>query len=352
MKKLYTWAGCMMLSVGLSAQNDTLVWEDFNGSDTWQEVTADFEYVTHNGNTLIWGFSAGMTADPKWYLIDMDGHTPNNDQQDGAWFLTTPFGTQDEGPFEAVIAATSWFSPFAQANNWLITNSFVCSNDAVLTWYSAPFQTPLFLDGYKVMISTTNNDPASFTQTLFVAKEFESVPTNTDSCVFANYTFAPAGPGFIHGEDTSTVWNNADDCQRDTGKLVQHTVDLSAYANQNVFIAFVHDSDDDNLIGLDNILVKGTFITGSAIKENETVSFSAYPNPTADYVRLGYRVHAPSEVTVKIVDATGRVVQLLNLGTQNGNNSTSVDMTGLSAGLYNVVLETADYRAVKQIIKQ
>lgn len=352
MKKLYPLAGFLLLSAGLSAQNDTLVWEDFNGSDTWQEVSPDFEYVTHNGNSLVWGYSVGATADPKWYLIDLDGNTPNNDQQDGAWFITTPFGTQDEAPYEAVIAATSWFAPFAKANNWLVTNSFVCSNDAVLTWYSAPFQTPLFLDGYKVLLSTTNNDPSAFSETLFVAKEFVSVPSNTDSCVFANYTFGPAGAGFIHGEDPNSVWDNVDDCQRDTGKLVQHTVNLSQYANQNVFIAFVHDSDDDNLIGLDNILVKGTFIAGSAVKENETVSFSAYPNPTADRVQLGYLVKSPSNVTVKVIDATGRVVQTLNLGTQNGSNNTSVDMSSLSAGLYSIALETGDYRTVKQVIKK
>lgn len=352
MEKIYTLAGLILLSAGLSAQNDTLVWEDFNGSDTWQEVAADYEYVTHNDNPLVWDLSPAQTTDPKWYLIDLDGNTPNNDQQDGAWFLTVPFGVQDEGNYEALLAATSWFNPFAQANNWLVTNSFVCSDDAVLTWYSAPFQTPLFLDGYKVLVSTTTNDPSAFTETLFVAKEFVSIPDNIDSCVYANYTFGPAGAGFVHGEDGTGVWNNADDCQRDTGAMVQHTVSLSQFDGQNIFIAFVHDTDDDNLIGLDNILVKGTFTAGSGIKENQTVDFTVYPNPTTDRVQIGYQVTAFSEVTVKVIDATGRVLQALNLGTQNGNNSTSVDMSGLSAGMYTVVLETGEYRAVKQVIKK
>lgn len=351
MKKIYTLAGFVMLSAGLSAQNDTLVWEDFNGSDTWTEISPE-EFETNNGNSLVWSYPFALTNDPKWYLVDLDNHTPNNTDIDMAWSLTTAFGVQDESTFDGMLMATSWFNPFAQANNWVITNSFICSDDAVLTWYSAPFQTPLFLDGYKVLVSTTDNDPASFAETLFVAKEFISIPDGQDSCVFSNYTFGPAGAGFIHGENGSGVWDNPGDCQRDTGAMVQHTVSLSQFDGQNIFIAFVHDSDDDNLIGLDNILVKGTFTPGAGIKENEMASFSAYPNPTADYVQLGYRVNSPSEVNVKVIDATGRVLQALNLGTQNGNNSTVVDMTAHAAGLYSVVLETADYRAVKQVIKK
>ena len=351
MKKIYALASSLLLAGTLSAQNDTLIWEDFNGSDTWNEVSADYEVITTHDNDIVWDLSPGLAGDEKWYLIDLDGLTPNNDQQDGAWFLTIPFGQQDEGPYEAVLAASSWFNPLGQANNWVVTKSFYCSADAELSWYSSPFQTPLYLDGYKVLLSTTTNDPTAFTETLFVAKEYVSIPTHTDSCTFANYTFAPA-TGFTHGLDGTDVFDNPTDCQRDTGALRKQTVNLSAYGGQRIFLAFVHDSNDDNLICLDNILVKGTKVDDAKIEESVNVSFTAYPNPTTDLVNIGYRVNTASKVNLKVIDNTGRVLQLHNLGTQSGNNSTTVSLDGLSAGIYTVVLETGDYRAVKQVVKK
>ena len=352
MKKIYALLSVLALSGILRAQNDTLIWEDFNGSDNWTEVTVDYEYVTIHNNTIVWELSPGMTGDEKWYNIDLDGRTLNNSNQGNEWFLTVPFGHDDEDTFEALFAASSWFASPAQADNWLVTKSFRCSNDAVLSWYSAPFQTPIYLDGYKVRVSTTTNDPGDFSDIIFTAKEYASIPAHTDSCNYANYTFLPAGPGFVHGADGTGVFDNPADCQRDSGAMVLHTVSLAQYAGQRIYIAFHHDSYDDNLIGIDNILVKGTRIDDSGINENTKPSFSTYPNPTTGMLNIGYLLPSPSDVTVKVIDNTGRLLLVRRFEKPGGQQSIQLDLTELPAGLYNVALETGAYRAVKRIIKK
>ncbi len=57
MKKIYTLAGFVLLSAELSAQTTPWFGKTLNGSDTWQEVAADYKYVTHNDNPLVWDLS-------------------------------------------------------------------------------------------------------------------------------------------------------------------------------------------------------------------------------------------------------------------------------------------------------
>ncbi|MCG9910945.1 MAG: T9SS type A sorting domain-containing protein [Flavobacteriales bacterium] len=352
MKKIYFLALGLFAAGAVSAQNDTLIWENFNG-ESWTEGSTETELITEVGNTIVYELSPGATGDDKWYNIDLDGLTPNNPNQGNEWFRALAFADQDSvDGFDAVFAATSWFTPFAQANNWLVTPSFYCSSDAVLSWYSASFQTPLFLDGYKVKVSTLTNDPSDFTTTIFTAKEFVT-RTAGDSCSFGVYTFAPSGAGFVHGQDgTYTEPNTDNDCTRLRGRLHPHSVNLSQFAGQRIYIAFVHDTDDDNLISVDNILVKGTFVDDASINEVNNVSFSAYPNPATDFITLGFQLNAASDVNIRVIDNLGRMVSAKDLTNQSGNNSVTVDVANLAAGVYTISLETAAGKSTKKFVKK
>ncbi len=352
MKKIYVLAlGFMTFGVA-NAQLDTLIWENFNG-ESWTQGATENELITEVGNTIVYELSPGVVGDDKWYNIDMDGFTDANDRP-AEWFRALALADADSAVFDAVYASSSWFNPFDKADNWLITKSFYCPSNAVLTWYSAPRQTPLFLDGYKVKISTTSNDPTAFTNTVFTAKEFNA-PTGGDSCNYANYQFIPSGPGFVHGQDGTFVTDNGDaqpDCRRQWGLLRQHNVNLSQFAGQRIYIAFHHDSDDDNLITIDNILVTGTFVDDASISENNAFTFSAYPNPAVDFINLGYQINGTSDVFVRVMDNTGRIIRIMDLTSQNGNNTVTVDVADLAAGVYTVSIETNNGKAVKKFVKK
>lgn len=352
MKKIYFLALGLFAAGAVSAQNDTLIWDNFNG-ESWTQGSTENELITEVGNTIVFELSPGATGDDKWYNIDLDGLTDANDRP-AEWFRALALADADSAVFDAVMGSSSWFTPFAQANNWLITKSFYCSNDAVLSFYSAPRQTPLFLDGYKVKVSTTTNDPGDFTTTIFTAKEFVT-RTAGDSCNYGVYTFAPSGAGFVHGQDGTFVTDNNDpapDCTRQWGLLKQHTVSLSQFGGQRIYIAFVHDSDDDNIITLDNVLVKGTFVDDASINEVNNVTFSAYPNPATDFITLGFQLNAASDVNIRVIDNLGRVVSAKDLTNQSGNNSVTVDVANLATGVYTISLETAAGKSTKKFVKK
>jgi hypothetical protein len=352
MKKIYFLALGLFAAGAAGAQTDTLIWEDFNG-DNWSVGNTPTEVISELGNTIVFELSPGITGDDKWYNIDLDGLTDANNRP-AEWFRAYALADSDSVVFDGVMASSSWFTPFAKANNWLITKSFYCSNDAVLSFYSAPRQTPLYLDGYRVIVSTLTNDPSDFKDTIFTAKEFVSLNVG-DSCNFGSYTFAPSGPGFVHGQDGTFITYNGDpnpDCRRHWGLLRQHTVNLSQFAGKRIYIAFVHDTDDDNLITIDNVLVTGTFVDDASINEADKVAFSAYPNPANDFITLGFQLDDASDVNIRVIDNLGRVVSAKDLTNQSGNNSVTVDVANLAAGVYTISLETAAGKSTKKFVKK
>ena len=81
----------------------------------------------------------------------------------------------------------------------------------------------------------------------------------------------------------------------------------------------------------------GRLNTGASIQLDRQV-LRVYPNPTTNYVTIGFV--AKSDVSiVKIVDINGKIVKTVNVGTfTNKPISTRIDVAGLQAGIYHVVV--------------
>jgi hypothetical protein len=101
----------------------------------------------------------------------------------------------------------------------------------IMTWKSAPLEGPTFMDGYKIKVSTNGTNIADFATTIFTAAESVN-GTATQSA------------GTVHASYNAT-----------NGVLQEWSVNLGAYDNQTIYIAFFHDSNDDNLIMIDDIFV-------------------------------------------------------------------------------------------------
>lgn len=326
--------------VALFAQTgtDTLIWADFNADPS---------------NYLIVGTPAAIPWDTNWYNLDNDllpdgSGTGRPDE----WFWSQAFSYNDTVGNPGVLSSNSWTNDaMYHVENWLILPSVhIADTTADLFWKSAPRQTPRYLDGFLVLVSTTTNDLSAFTDTLFIASEYTSldVPSNPNS--FSSYTFTPAS-GFIHGFDgTYTEFAASADSSRLIGRLRPFEVDLSAYAGQNIYIAFVHWTIDDNLLEIDDIFVQGTGTTG--IHENRgAFPMSVFPNPANESVRINYSLPAASDVSLNITSLDGRVVRSENLGAQtSGSNSATVNVSDLSAGVYLVTLQTETGITTRRIV--
>ena len=335
LRNLALFAPCALFA---QTGTDTLIWADFNTDPTpWLMTTPQ--------SAALW--------DTTWYNIDNDQLPDGSGSgRPGEWFWSAAYSDQDTINNPGVLGSNSWTNDGVNhVENWLILPSIhIADTTADLFFKSAPRQTPRYLDGYIVLVSTTTNDFSSFTDTLFVASEYTSLDNQNYPNMFSSYTFTPSN-GFIHGQDgTYTEFDAASDSSRLIGRLRPFSVDLSAYAGQNIYIAFVHYCIDDNLLSIDDIFVEGTGTTG--IAENRgAFPMSAYPNPASDVLRVNYSLPAVSEVNMTITSLDGRVVRAENLGTQQaGSNTTTVNVADLSAGVYLVTLQTGTGMTTRRIV--
>ncbi len=311
----------------LFAQNDTLLFENFD-----VDPTASYQ-LYNSGN------------DTGWVNFDVDG-LPDANGRPQEWFWQ-PGTWADVDTLDASLWSSSWLTNLLPGNrNWLITPPItIVDANANLSWSSAPYQTPYYLDGYIVMVSTTNNFEASFTDTLFQAAQYLTGTGND----WATYTFSP---GFVHGLDGTYIQLNANgDSTRFLGVLRPFSVSLAQYSGQTIYITFLHDSDDDNLMAIDDILVTGTTVglAESPVQGKLTV----FPNPATERIELSYLLPVTSPVTADIYDVKGAKVLSVNRGIQlAGEQKLAVDVSKLSAGTYNVSLTIDGSRINSAFVKQ
>jgi len=153
----------------------------------------------------------GATPLANWTLVNVDNLTPaaNVNYVTNAWVIREDFDTTGQGDFTAV--STSWYTPAGAADDYMISPVINTGTATVLEW-DAKAQDASFPDGYEVRISTTGPTVAGLL----------------------------ANPPLY-----STTAENA--------SWTRRSLNLSAYANDTVRIAFRNNSNDQFLLLIDNV---------------------------------------------------------------------------------------------------
>jgi hypothetical protein len=304
-----------------------------------ENFESDLSYIIEsfpNGDDATW-IDADFDAIP-----DASGTNRPDD-----WFPAFGFANADTA--DVVMASNSWTNSPTPVANYLILPP-IHLNDAsgMLSWKSAPFQTPRYLDGLQVLVSTTGNFDAEFTDTLMKYAEFISGDAGADS-TFSNFTFSD---GFVFGLDGQYLEYDGDSI-RFHAILRPDSASLAAYAGKDIYIAFCHGTTDDNLMSIDDIRVtgNGNFVAVST-PETESSGLNIFPNPTADLLTINYSLASPTQVKVDIMDESGHVVKNITHGTQlKGAFEYHIDLTSLTPGQYMVVLKTSQTTAVQKFTR-
>ncbi|MEG1498693.1 MAG: choice-of-anchor J domain-containing protein [Bacteroidales bacterium] len=133
--------------------------------------------------------------------------SPNLSYFDKAWKV------QQDDNGEIYAASLSFFKTAATANRWMITPeiNLQSATKPVLVFRVMSAESKA-KDGFKVLISTTGTDSASFTSTLKSVREAKN------------------------------SWTT-------------YTIDLSAYKNQKIYLAFIENSNDKYMLYVDDIAV-------------------------------------------------------------------------------------------------
>lgn len=299
-------------------------------------------------NILVSPIASGEMGDEFFYNIDGDENSDGSgSDRPGEWFLSIPYATSDlllqSGDTNFVLGSNSWCDcPITNLNYFILPAIHLNDSTGILRWKSAPRQTPRFLDGYRVVISTgTNEHTDQFVDTIFKASEFISQEELVNDSGFSNFTFSSGD--FIHGED-GTFIEYDNDSIRFIGKLRPFEISLAEYAGLDIYIAFLHETNDDNLISIDDVIVEGNGYLAytSSVEEfkgNEGLKLS--PNPANDYLKVDFWMNNTAFVSGKVLDLQGKIVYEIIPATRvKGGHSVSINTSGFVNGSYILQLKT------------
>ena len=238
-----------------------------------------------------------QTGLPSTYtIINNDGLTPNSAIVgfDSAWVeLVDPLNSAD-----TIVGSTSYFTPAGQASRWLITPPITIGSFGNILYWNARSHDPSYPDDYMILISTTDTQISSFTDTLY---------------------------GVINELETWQARNvNISD---------------SGYVSQTVHIAFVNNTYDGFKLYIDDIRMVKEDPVG--LIENTMDKISIYPNPSSDFIFINGNF---TKATFAIYSLTGELLLT--------SSDFKIDVSELEAGQYLVVTETKSTTYRNKFIKQ
>ena len=224
-------------------------------------------------------FEAGIPV--TYTIVDNDGRTPNADvaEYTEAWISKTD-------PLDAnntVASSTSYFEPTGEAERWLITPAITLGPFGNVLFWDALSHDPSFPDGYRILVSTTDTQLASFTDTLFF--------------VFAEL---------------------ADEWHTRSTSLSQLGID-----GETVHIAFINETDDGFKLYIDNIRVEKE--NTLSIEEASQSDITIYPNPAKNYFTVS---GVEGEISINVLGIDGKVIL--------SSEDLKIDISNLSSGKYFV----------------
>jgi hypothetical protein len=182
-------------------------------------------------------FQQGMPAN--YTIVDNDGNTPDATVAEftSAWITVV----DPENALDTIAASTSFFTSLDSASRWMITPPLALGSFGNFIQWNAKSHDPSYPDNYLVLVSATDNQISSFTDTI----------------------------GFI--EEENFEWTN-----REVNLFTQ------GYFDQTIYVAFVNVTLDGFKLYIDDIEVRKDDPVG--LQEPNVVSNIVYPNPATDVI--------------------------------------------------------------------
>jgi len=305
----------------ISFSQDTLFFEDFNA---WNYIEIE---------------------DSIFKDYDEDG-LPDANTLPGGWFVGN-FGNGGTDTNEVVALSSSWLTGFMPGNrNWLMLPGIdLADTTATLSWKSAPAVGNLYMDGYSVLIS--DNEYLYYDINLADTLMHFAQNINDDETQFST--------GTKHTLLDLSAPINVTPVTQYPGLLMPWSVDLSPWAGKTVYIAFLHNSDDDNFLALDDILVTGkqdtSGGTGSVTIEEASSNndLYIYPSITKDFVTIRFTNNLNKECYMRTLNLAG---QEISRSYFTGNQPHQISLQGLENGIYFIQVATGEHIYTRKVVKQ
>jgi len=245
---------------------------------------------------------------PPWTTLDNDGLNTFGSNDFDFTGENTAFGFMVMNPADAAVA-----SPIASAHggnrcgmaigpsdasaadNWLISDKVSVSNGSEFKFWALTVKDDWGLESYNVLVSTSDNDINSFTT------------------IASNQTI-PAS------------WT-------------QKSYSLSAYANQDIYVAIQHTSADKFMFWVDDIEITGA-VTQNNIIENKSINI--FPNPAKENITFTNVENSNIEIT----DINGKVV----ISVFANSNNVTCNVSNIDKGTYIARIINNNSITIRKII--
>ncbi len=205
----------------------------------------------------------------------------------------------------------------AYPSYWQISNEYqVSGNYCAKHYYNGNFEQEGWLISPKIHINSG----------MEAILEFETYERWPDDMQYEGVWLSTTGTS---PNNFSEIWTQNDASQE--WKNVH--IDLSAYAGQNIYLAFKYTGNNGHAWYIDDVNI--TEFLG--VEDVDAPHIAVYPNPANDVIYI----NGVEDETVSVYDAMGRLVmQQVYAG--------SLDVSGLSKGVYAITTGNGMMRFVKK----
>ncbi len=256
-----------------------------------------------------------LTFDP-WTVNDVDGSTTYGitdvtftHQNEAMAFIafnpsqTSPSMTSSMTAHGGSRLGASFAATTPPNNDWLISSKVQLGTNSSISFWVKSYTDTYGLERYNVAVSTTNNNPSSFT--VISGSPYQEAPV--------------------------AAWT-------------QKTFSLSAYNNQQVYIAIQCVSNDAFIFLIDDISINtSSVVNENSIKDNP---ISIYPNPANDIINIDFGNNTVKDTKIKIYNTIGEMVYSSdNIKSKN----IQIDMSNNTKGIYFIKIQTPDNNIISKI---
>ncbi len=256
-------------------------------SEDFQELTNlnALGWTLYNDSNTPFGTYQATFLNESWGIIEWNNETPNY-----------------------VASSTSWFTSIAQADRWMITPAIDLADyfggTVSLSFNARSHDVPPYADNFDVKVSTTDTAKPSF-NVLYTSTSNPNIPIS---------------------QTTPTI------------------IDLSNYTGETIYLAWVNNYTNGNLVSIDNIEVTGTALSTNSFSLNE---ISISPNPVEDVLLVSNKKDVKL-TGYTIVDNNGRIVKEKAV---NSNSDFTINVNDLSNGIYFLKLISENETLTRKLVK-
>lgn len=235
------------------------------------------------------GGAGTYTFPSGWFLRNVDNRTPNSAVAyvNEAWERREDFG---QSVIDSCAFSTSWYNPTGAADDWMWTPLIgPLPANAELKWNAKAYDA-LYPDGYQVRVMTSSQGP----------------PTG--------------GTGVLGNQITNStqVYSTA----AEAASWTPHTVSLSAFSGQSIYVGFRNNSNDMFVLVIDDVEVAVQVMDDAATVAKDTMEYTIVPerqqstNAYTGTVRNN-SVNTLSNVFMKVIvrDGQGAIIYNANSST-------------------------------------